>query len=543
MASAAAAYGAGGCLAGVVAGAASAAAALRRPRRRADGADDDHVQAGYYSSPGAAKYLSPVTHLRSPPAAAAPTSSGSAPVAKISGDVFLTKAMADFKRMPGMPSSLAGDPYVELLRRLIAESKSLQNNPRIGVHPEEKRAAQVVMQELEPYSTARGGPLVVEELEYVPNRSNLKVVYPGTTDKTVAFIGSHFDVVPADPEQWDKDPFELTVEGDKLYARGTTDCLGHVALLTRFMVHLAEAKPALQRSIVVLFIAGEEGGETGVGVDLVVKNGKLDEVKGGPVYWVDSADSQPCCGTAGMLSWELTASGRLFHSGFPQKGINSIEMLVEGLNLMQRRFYEDFAASSSESGYGFSVGSNMKPTQIECAPGSLNQICPEAKVSGDIRLSPFYEVEDVVHAMETYVKELNEDVHELPGKGPWSKFELDDSVMTQPGELRRGTFSLKWKGDIDTFRMYAGVACRLDSEGHLALVQACRETYAAVKPFSVNGSLPLVKMMQKQGFDIQLLGFGLMSVYHGVNEYCQLSDMKKAYEVVSRVICLLETNM
>lgn len=28
------------------------------------------------------------------------------------------------------------------------------------------------------------------------------------------------------------DPFKLIVEGDKLYGRGTTDCLGHVALLT-----------------------------------------------------------------------------------------------------------------------------------------------------------------------------------------------------------------------------------------------------------------------------------------------------------------------
>ncbi|CAK0801267.1 unnamed protein product [Prorocentrum cordatum] len=119
-----------------------------------------------------------------------------------------------------------------------------------------------------------------------------------------------------------------------------------------------------------------------MGVDMVVKNGKLDEVKGGPVYWVDSADSQPCCGTAGMLSWELTANGRLFHSGFPQKGINSIEMLVEGLNLIQRRFYEDFAPHPSENGYGFSVGSNMKPTQIECATGSLNQICGGTSTDG-----------------------------------------------------------------------------------------------------------------------------------------------------------------
>lgn len=65
-----------------------------------------------------------------------------------------------------------------------------------------------------------------------------------------------------------------------------------------------------------------------------------------------------------------------------------------------------------------------------------------------------------------------------------------------------------------------------------ALVQSCRETYSVVKPFSVNGSLPLVKMMQKQGFDIQLCGFGVMSVYHGVNEYCTFEDMRKAHEVL-----------
>jgi hypothetical protein len=30
----------------------------------------------------------------------------------------------------------------------------------------------------------------------------------------------------------DFDPFTLSIEGDKLRGRGTTDCLGHVALLT-----------------------------------------------------------------------------------------------------------------------------------------------------------------------------------------------------------------------------------------------------------------------------------------------------------------------
>ena len=38
--------------------------------------------------------------------------------------------------------------------------------------------------------------------------------------------GSHLDVVMADASKWSRNPFELSIEGDKLYGRGTTDCLG-----------------------------------------------------------------------------------------------------------------------------------------------------------------------------------------------------------------------------------------------------------------------------------------------------------------------------
>jgi acetylornithine deacetylase len=30
---------------------------------------------------------------------------------------------------------------------------------------------------------------------------------------TCAFVGSHLDVVPANPETWNVNPFELTVDG------------------------------------------------------------------------------------------------------------------------------------------------------------------------------------------------------------------------------------------------------------------------------------------------------------------------------------------
>jgi len=130
----------------------------------------------------------------------------------------------------------------------------------------------------------------VERIEFTPGRSNLIVKYPGTGDATCAFVGSHMDVVrreggreggkgwreslvrlvswfcltgqiidhvhdihllvlflppfqtqtkvPANPETWERNPFELTREGDMLYGRGTTDCLGHVALITELLVQV-----------------------------------------------------------------------------------------------------------------------------------------------------------------------------------------------------------------------------------------------------------------------------------------------------------------
>ena len=85
-----------------------------------------------------------------------------------------------------------------------------------------------------PYLTTAGGPLDLRKLEYTPGRANLLVKLPAESgvNKWVTFGGMHMDVVPADPSQWKHDPFTFRIDGDDLYGRGTTDCLGHVALVT-----------------------------------------------------------------------------------------------------------------------------------------------------------------------------------------------------------------------------------------------------------------------------------------------------------------------
>jgi len=195
--------------------------------------------------------------------------------------------------------------FLNLLEKLISESKYLQNSPSQNLIPMENLAIKHIMDVLEPFKKENGGILEVNHVTFVEGRGNLIIKYPSNNknnenennNKICSFVGSHLDVVPADPSGWSNDPFHLSRDGDVLYGRGTTDCLGHIAMLTDLICTLAELKPILSTSIVIVFIANEENGSfPGIGVDQLAKEGYLDELKNGPLFWIDSADSQPCIG-------------------------------------------------------------------------------------------------------------------------------------------------------------------------------------------------------------------------------------------------------
>ncbi|KAL5079481.1 hypothetical protein RYX36_007902, partial [Vicia faba] len=79
-------------------------------------------------------------------------------------------------------------------------------------------------------------------------------------------------------------PFSLSIDGDKLRGRGTTNCLVHVALVAKLMRKLGETKPDLKSTFVFVFISNEESSViTGVGIDALVQDGLLNKLKEGPL--------------------------------------------------------------------------------------------------------------------------------------------------------------------------------------------------------------------------------------------------------------------
>ncbi|GKU95743.1 hypothetical protein SLEP1_g9066 [Rubroshorea leprosula] len=435
-------------------------------------------------------------------------------------------ASSDVKQKLG---TLDKDSFVSLLTKLIGESVFVQNNPPELI-PVEDKVVKHVLDVLLPYSTTNGGgPLIVNHVAYFPGRGNLIVEYPGTEPgKILSFVGMHMDVVTANPNDWEFDPFSLGIDGDKLRGRGTTDCLGHVALVTELMKKLGETKPKLKSTVVAVFIANEENSSiTGVGVDALVKDKLLDKLKNGPLFWIDTADKQPCIGTGGMIPWKLHVTGKLFHSGLAHKAINPLELAMEALKEIQQRFYKDFPPHPQEQVYGFATPSTMKPTQWSYPGGGINQIPAECTISGDVRLTPFYNVKDAMQKLQQYVDDINKNIEKLDSRGPVSKFVL-------PDENLRGSLTLTFNEPM------SGVACNLDSRGFHVLCKATEEVVGHVKPYSITGSLPLIRELQDEGFDVQTSGYGIMATYHAKNEYCLLSDMCQGYDVFISIISQLE---
>jgi len=245
------------------------------------------------------------------------------------------------------------------------------------------------------------------------------------------------------------------------------------------------------------------------------------------MFWIDASDQQPCIGTGTMMPWELTAKGRQGHSGLPYDAINALILSYESVMELMKRFHEDFPAHPSEKDYSFKGPSTMKPTMWSHPPGAINQIPGSAKISGDIRATPFYNADEIKKKVEIYVEDINNNLAKLPGRGPGFKYEVSDA---------KAQIEFKWVGDI-----YRGIACKLDSNGFKALNQATAEIIGHSKPYSITGTLPLVAELQEAGFDLQISGYGLSKCYHGVDEFCRLSDMKKGYITFRRVLELLNT--
>ena len=109
-----------------------------------------------------------------------------------------------------------------------------------------------------------------------PQRPNLVARLRGNGSKRPLLIMGHTDVVNVDPKKWKFPPFSATRDGGYVYGRGTIDDKDNVTSSLMTMLLLKRNKVPLDRDVIFLAEAGEEG-NVKFGIEFMVRE-HFDEI-------------------------------------------------------------------------------------------------------------------------------------------------------------------------------------------------------------------------------------------------------------------------
>jgi acetylornithine deacetylase/succinyl-diaminopimelate desuccinylase-like protein len=105
-----------------------------------------------------------------------------------------------------------------------------------------------------------------------PDQGNLVASLPGTSpDAEPILLLAHIDVVEANPEDWERDPFTLIEEDGYFFGRGTADDKSMAAIFVDVLMRMSRSGYQPERSIKLALTCGEETPFTFNGASYLLK--------------------------------------------------------------------------------------------------------------------------------------------------------------------------------------------------------------------------------------------------------------------------------
>ena len=149
-----------------------------------------------------------------------------------------------------------------------------------------------------------------------PKRPNLVARLKGSGKKRPLLVMGHTDTVNVDPKKWAHPPFDADREGGYVYGRGTVDDKDNVAASLMLMLTLKRLAVPLDRDVIFLAEAGEEG-STRVGIVSMAQQ------------HFDSIDAEYCFAEGGNVQ---RIGGRVMYASIQtlEKIPRAIELIAHG---------------------------------------------------------------------------------------------------------------------------------------------------------------------------------------------------------------------
>ena len=242
----------------------------------------------------------------------------------------------------------------------------------------EKPAADYLKQVLE----KEGIPVQVFALE--PHRPNVVARLKGDGSKRPLLLMAHTDVVNVDPKKWTHPPFSATREGGYVYGRGTVDDKDNVAAVLMVMLTLKRMNVPLDRDVIALFEAGEEG-TTRVGIQFMVNQhfptieAEYCYAEGGGVTRQDGKVKFASIQTLEKIprAIQLTARGVAGHGSVPLQ-TNAIVHLSDAVAKVGK-WAPPIRPNETTGAYFKRLASISSPEEAE---RYRNALSPDPKISG-----------------------------------------------------------------------------------------------------------------------------------------------------------------
>jgi succinyl-diaminopimelate desuccinylase len=332
-------------------------------------------------------------------------------------------------------------------------------------------------------------------------RPNLVAWLPGRRPEKV-WVLSHLDVVPeGDVSLWHSDPFDLKVEGDRLYGRGTED--DHHGIVSSLMAVKAFLELGLtpERTVALALVADEETGSH-LGLEFLMREHRRLFSEHDLIIVPDagSEDSTLIEVAEKSILWlRLTLLGQQAHASRPQAGRNTLRAcahVIVALEELHREFpAQDPLFRPPES--------TFEPTRKEANVGNINTIPGRDVFYLDCRVLPGIELGQVIGR----VRDIGTEVAEKFG------VTLEVEAVQE---------------------LQAAPATEPSAPVVLALQKAIREVYGReAKPRGIGGGT-VAAFFRQQGLPAAVW-MTVSDTAHQPNEFCLLSNLIGDARVLAHV--------
>jgi len=438
--------------------------------------------------------------------------------------------------------------------RYLSELKELCAIPSISTLPAHKadmqRAAEWFANQLTKLGFKNvdvlptgGHPVVFGELLNAPGKPTI-LVY------------GHYDVQPVDPlNEWVSPPFDPTLRGDNLYARGVSDMKGQIhACLKAIESWVKQGGSPVNLKVMVE--GEEELGSPNLGA-FIAKH--KDKLKCDVVLNVDSGILKPdlpsiVCGLRGLAYFEIWVRGPAhdLHSGlFGGSLHNPAQALCELIAGMHDAnghitlpgFYDKVRVLSEEERADHARTPHSDDEWK--AMSGVSQLYGEKGFTTPERVGvrPTLEVNGILSGFTgDGIKTV------LPAKA-MAKISMRLVPYQDPAEVeqqlkeylkRNAPSTVTW--EVKAMGTAHPVLVERDSPGMRAAIAALQATFGVKPVFKLEGgSVPVVSMVKSQlGVDAVQMGFGLPDDnFHGPNEKLHLPSYYRGIEAFIRFFELM----